>query len=76
MYGQTFTLYDANENGIGARTSGPGNAGPYTLTEGTLGYNEICELQHKDDWVFIFDQERRAPYTYRKDQWIGYDNIK
>ncbi|XP_043276969.1 acidic mammalian chitinase-like isoform X2 [Venturia canescens] len=76
LYGQTFTLYDVNENGIGARINGPGEPGPYTKSPGTLGYNEICEMQKKNHWVFHFDEERRVPYIYYKDQWVGYDNVK
>ena len=41
-YGKSFTLANAGNNGILAQAYGPGNAGPYTLEAGTLGYNEVC----------------------------------
>lgn len=30
FYGQSFTLANANNNGLGAPTTGPGNPGPYS----------------------------------------------
>ncbi|XP_043276922.1 chitotriosidase-1-like [Venturia canescens] len=76
LYGQSFTLNDSNVNDIGAPSVGPGIYRPYSREPGVLGYNEICEMQQQTHWVFKYDQERRAPYLYWKDQWIGYDNVK
>lgn len=41
FYGHTFMLTNPNNNGIGAPTSGPGPAGPYSQQAGMLMYNEV-----------------------------------
>ena len=42
-YGRTYTLADANNNGMGAPAVGSGgNAGPFTATQGFLAYYEVC----------------------------------
>ena len=40
-YGRSFTLQNANNNGVGAPDNGAGNPGPYTQEAGYLGYNEV-----------------------------------
>lgn len=44
-YGRTYTLKDANKNGVGVSVEGPGEPGPYTLSNGSLGFNEVNYLQ-------------------------------
>ena len=39
--GRTFTLADRNLHEIGSPSNGTGLKGPYTETEGYLGYNEV-----------------------------------
>lgn len=41
MYGRSFTLRNASENGLGAPSSGPGAPGIFTGARGTLGYDEV-----------------------------------
>lgn len=41
FYGRTFTLADANKNGLNAKTTGPGKAGPYSNEPGLLTYLEV-----------------------------------
>lgn len=41
IYGRTFTLENLADTSIGARTIGGGDPGPFTLAEGSLGYNEV-----------------------------------
>jgi chitinase len=43
-YGRSFTLQKANNNGVGAPASGPGNPGAYTREAGYLGYNEVQQF--------------------------------
>jgi chitinase len=40
--GRTFTLADRNLHEIGSPSNGTGLQGPYTQTDGYLGYNEVC----------------------------------
>lgn len=41
-----------------------------------LGYNEIFELQQKEKWTVVYDEYGRAPYAYRGNQWVGYDDLQ
>lgn len=41
LYGQSFTLSDAKNNGLNARAPGPGTAGEYTRAAGFLAYYEV-----------------------------------
>ncbi|NXI50583.1 CHIA chitinase, partial [Chloroceryle aenea] len=45
-YGHTFNLQNPSSTGIGAPTSGPGPAGPYTREAGLLAYYEVRVLLH------------------------------
>jgi chitinase len=40
-YGRTYTLQDAEKAAVGAPVEGTGEAGPYTLSSGSLGFNEV-----------------------------------
>ena len=40
-YGRCFRLDSIDNHGMIAPASQPGSAGPYTMTPGTLGYNEV-----------------------------------
>ncbi|KAF4532930.1 hypothetical protein B566_EDAN015642 [Ephemera danica] len=40
LYGRSYTLENPNNFRVGAPTTGGGDPGPYTLSEGSLGYNE------------------------------------
>ena len=76
FYGRSFTLADPSKHEIGAPFTGPGSPGPYTREGGILGFNEICELQKEEFWQLGFDQEQRVPYSYRENQWVGYDDSR
>lgn len=76
LYGRSFTLDDSSDNGVGASASQPGKPGPYTQEPGTLGYNEICEMQRDGGWDTIWDDKQKVPYSIKGDQWVGYDNVK
>lgn len=43
-YGRTYTLHDESKNGVDAPVDGLGQSGPYTLSEGSLGFNEVKYL--------------------------------
>lgn len=75
FYGRGFTLADKNQNVLGAPTTGPAAAGPYTREGGMLGYNEICEFFGQDGWTVVRQEEHRTPYAYKGDQWVGYDDV-
>ncbi|KAG8041477.1 hypothetical protein G9C98_002770, partial [Cotesia typhae] len=75
-YGRAFTLSDPSDNGIGAASSGPGTAGPYTWEAGMLGYNEICKALKEGGWNVYFDRERKAPWAHKENQWVGFDNVE
>jgi len=79
FYGRAFSLVNINENSIGAKTKDTSFQGPYTREDGFLGYNEICLQQIQDSgpgqgWTVNWDPYFQAPYMYRGDQWLSYDN--
>ncbi|TRY79747.1 hypothetical protein TCAL_01968 [Tigriopus californicus] len=76
MYGQSFTLADANENGLAAKSYGGGEAGHSTRSRGFLAYYEICEKINEKGWQVVRDPENRmGPYAFKGDQWVGFDDI-
>ena len=44
LYGQTFTLFDKEDNGMYSYTKGPGAAGEYTKSSGFLPYYEVYQI--------------------------------
>ncbi|XP_073812760.1 acidic mammalian chitinase-like [Musca autumnalis] len=74
FYGRTFQLSNAALTTPGSRCSGAGAAGPYTQESGFMGYNEICTLQ--PSWSTVYDVAHGAPYMYKDNQWISYDNVQ
>lgn len=40
-YGRTYTLKDSHQNGVDSSVDGLGDPGPFTLSRGSLGFNEV-----------------------------------
>ncbi|CAB1329845.1 unnamed protein product [Coregonus sp. 'balchen'] len=74
-YGNSFTLKNAANNGIGASIAGAGTPGKYTQEAGELAYFEICGFL-KDGATEVWDAAQDVPYAYKGTQWVGYDNVK
>lgn len=75
-YGQSFSLANAQNNGLNAQSSGPGEAGQYTRQGGMLSYYEICDKTKKNGWKVVRDpQNRIGPYAFKGNQWVSYDDI-
>lgn len=75
LYGRGFQLDNAANNGFYASASNPIPAGPYTQQAGTWGYNEICEkFKAEPTWTVVRDACYQAPYAYKNNLWIGYDD--
>jgi len=76
LYGRAFTLVNPNSNAMGAPAKSTSFQGPYTREDGFMGYNEICEeyLDEEHPWVEDWDADHEAPYMYRGDSWISYDD--
>jgi len=78
FYGRAYSLLNPAVNDIGAPAKKDISfKGPYTREDGFLGYNEIC-LQQKQDvgqtWNVQWDEYYKAPFMFRGDQWLSYDN--
>ncbi|XP_053101265.1 probable chitinase 10 isoform X3 [Hemicordylus capensis] len=71
-YGRTFRL-TSSDTSVGAPVSGAGSAGPYTREAGFWAYYEICTFLTTATQEWIDDQ--KVPYTYKGNEWVGYDNI-
>lgn len=74
-YGRSFTLADSNKKEIGAVATGAGFAGKYTKEAGFLSYYEICE-NLKYGWKRVWNNENQAPFAYKNNQWVGYDDVE
>ncbi|XP_042319429.1 acidic mammalian chitinase-like [Sceloporus undulatus] len=74
-YGHTFILSNPSNTAVGAPTSGPGPAGPYTRQSGFWAYYEICTFL-KNGATQAWDGPQDVPYAYQGNEWLGYDNIK
>ncbi|XP_069678397.1 acidic mammalian chitinase-like [Periplaneta americana] len=74
-YGNTFTLQSSSNNGVGAPSTGPGKAGPYTQGAGVLAYNEICEQHNAGQWTQYWNADQKCIYASNGNQWVGFDNI-
>lgn len=77
-FGRSFDLQSMKENGIGAPAwSRRGASGPYTRSQGSFGYNEICEMFQDGGWTIRNDSYALAPYAYNSYRsWISYDDMK
>ncbi|KAK9881823.1 hypothetical protein WA026_017335 [Henosepilachna vigintioctopunctata] len=76
MYGQSFSLADAGNNGLNSQSYGPGEAGEFTRAGGFMAFYEICERVKRRSWNVVRDpQGRIGPYAYSGSQWVSYDDI-
>jgi len=79
LYGRAFTLEDTSVNNMGAPAKDTSFQGPYTREDGFLGYNEICVKQLEDNvpsWNVQWDEEHEAPFMFRGDRWLSFDNVR
>ncbi|XP_059612054.1 probable chitinase 10 [Phlebotomus argentipes] len=75
LYGQSFTLADAKNNGLNAKAPGPGQAGEFTKAAGFLAYYEICDRIKNRGWRVVKDEQgRMGPYAYHGNQWVSFDD--
>uniref|UniRef100_A0A182PGE9 Uncharacterized protein n=1 Tax=Anopheles epiroticus TaxID=199890 RepID=A0A182PGE9_9DIPT len=74
FYGRSFKLASPGVDGVGARITGPGTAGRYTMEGGSLGYNEICE---SSSWTHkVYDSAQVAAYASDNGEWVSYDTAE
>ena len=73
-YGRAFALKDASDHGLGTPKHDWQKPfkGKYTREAGFLAYYEICSM----GLTVVEDNKVMAPYGYKKDIWVGYDNPK
>ncbi|XP_061869608.1 acidic mammalian chitinase-like isoform X2 [Colius striatus] len=74
-YGHSFHLKNSSDTAVGAPTTGPGPAGPYTKQSGLLAYYEICLFLDKGA-TNVWDNSEDVPYAYKGEEWVGYDNVR
>ncbi|CAM4684487.1 chitotriosidase-1-like [Caretta caretta] len=72
-YGRSFTL-DTLDTGVGAQASKAGLPGPFTSEAGFLAYYEICTFKQGATTEMI--EEQKVPYSYKGNQWVGYDDME
>ena len=76
FFGISFTLVNSKNHRVGDAHKGMGIGGNYTKEAGVLAYYELCEIfqMKSSHWHLEWEPESMAPYAYRDNQWIGYDN--
>lgn len=74
-HGQSFT-YNQNVS-FGANSIGPGSVGGITLSQGTLGYFEVCDKVKAKGWLtFRNSNTNSGPFAQHDDQRVYYDDIE
>jgi len=78
FYGRAFKLLLPTQTAMGSPTKNVAFQGPYTREDGFLGYNEICEEQRDWDhpWTYVWEDHTMAPYMFRGDRWVSFDDEK
>lgn len=78
LYGRSFLLKDSAHNQMGDAARANAFAGPITREEGFLGYNEICKelVTPGSNWSVVWEKCHQAPYMFKGDRWVSYDNEK
>ncbi|XP_040579721.1 probable chitinase 2 [Lepeophtheirus salmonis] len=78
FYGRAFALLNPHDHGIGSKTKATSFNGPYTREDGFMGYNEICEEldEEEEPWEIVWDEYYKAPYMFKKEKWVSYDDEK
>lgn len=74
FYGQTFTLSQKTAHSVNSPSNGPGLPGEYTKQPGMLAYYEICNRVTTHRWLVSKSDKASGAYTYRGDQWVGYED--
>ncbi|OQV12860.1 Acidic mammalian chitinase [Hypsibius exemplaris] len=76
FYGNTWSLTNASDHGLGAAANGPAPAGPITRKAGVLAYNEICGLVQSGQLKRVMDAKSCAPYALGGTTWVSYDDTE
>jgi len=76
LYGRSFLLKNSAHNHMGDAARANAFAGPITREEGFLGYNEICKelVAPGSNWSVVWEKCHQAPYMFKGDRWVSYDN--
>lgn len=76
LYGRSFLLKNPAHNKMGDAARANAFAGPITREEGFLGYNEICKelVAPGSNWSMVWEKCHQAPYMFKGDRWVSYDN--
>jgi len=74
-YARGFYLADPSKHGVNDPTTGfgKGPAGEYVNVTGYFAYYETCH-NLRDGWTKVFDDEAKANYAYKGNEWVGFDD--
>ncbi|XP_014275730.1 probable chitinase 2 [Halyomorpha halys] len=75
MYGRTFVLESPSRGVLGETSlTTQGFQGPFTRTDGFLGYHEICNELRTGNWTVHWDNTSLTPFATTGNRLITYDN--
>ncbi|CAM1322489.1 Uncharacterised protein g8129 [Pycnogonum litorale] len=74
MHGTTYKLHNASMTTPGSPSDGAGEVGDVSNAPGILYYDEICNKRKAGNWTLVREQDQTAPYLYKDDQWVGFED--
>jgi len=61
---------------IGSSAEGPSGPQTFTREKGVASYYEICSMIESGQYQAQYDSAQRAPFVYKDNVWIGYDDVR
>ena len=78
LYGSSYVLTDPLQNGVGEPAAETAFKGPYTQLDGSIGYNELCEMRREafgtDRWTMHWDDVAKVPYFVQDARWVSIED--
>ncbi|KAF0312024.1 putative chitinase 2 [Amphibalanus amphitrite] len=78
LYGSSYLLTDPTRSDVGAPAAETAFKGPYTQLDGSIGYNELCEMRAEavgaERWTKNWDDVAKVPYFVQDTRWVSIED--
>ena len=78
LYGSSYLLVDPARSGVGEPTAETAFQGPYTHLDGSVGFNEMCEMRTATGasglWTMHWDNAAEVPYFVQGSRWVSIED--